>query len=80
MLYSPHGKQRHHQQIRPRSLGSGHRRLLWSLGVDMDVRELLDTEQQRVEQRRANLVAWMRRHTDGENFILHIEIQNQNDQ
>lgn len=53
--------------------------LLLGLGVDMDAVELLDTEQQRVEQRRADLVARMRRQADGENFILHIEIQNQND-
>lgn len=53
--------------------------LLLGLGVDMDAVELLDTEQQRVEQRRADLVARMRRQADGESFILHIEIQNQND-
>ena len=51
--------------------------LLLGLGVDMDAVELLDTEQQRVEQRRADLVAKMRRQTDGQDFILHIEIQNQ---
>ncbi|OQX11941.1 MAG: hypothetical protein BWK73_16240 [Thiothrix lacustris] len=53
--------------------------LLLGLGVDMDSVELLDTEQQRVEQRRADLVARMRRQADGQDFILHIEIQNQND-
>jgi predicted transposase YdaD len=45
----------------------------------MESVELLDTEQQRVEQRRADLVARMRRQADGQDFILHIEIQNQND-
>ncbi|QQZ29509.1 hypothetical protein HMY34_12395 [Thiothrix subterranea] len=53
--------------------------LLLGLGVEMDSVELLDTAQQRVEQRRADLVARMRRQADGQDFILHIEIQNQND-
>jgi hypothetical protein len=41
--------------------------------------ELLETEQQRVEQRRADLVARMHDLKTNENFILHIEIQNQNE-
>jgi predicted transposase YdaD len=53
--------------------------LLLGLGVETDSVELLDTEQQRVEQRSADLVARMRRQADGQDFILHIEIQNQND-
>lgn len=53
--------------------------LLLGLGVDMESVELLDTEQQRVEQCRADLVARMHRQADGQDFILHIEIQNQND-
>ena len=52
--------------------------LLLGLGVETDSVELLDTEQQRVEQRRADLVARMRRQADGQDFILHIEIQNHN--
>jgi predicted transposase YdaD len=53
--------------------------LLLGLGVDANSVELLDTEQQRVEQRRADLVARMQRHADGQAFILHVEIQNHND-
>lgn len=53
--------------------------LLLNLGVDANSVELLDTEQQRVEQRRADLVARMRSTADNEPFILHIEIQNHND-
>ena len=52
--------------------------LLLGLDVDINSVELLDTEQQRVEQRRADLVARMRRQVDGHDFILHIEIQNHN--
>ncbi len=52
--------------------------LLLGLDVDINSVELLDTEQQRVEQRRADLVARMRRQADGHDFILHIEIQNHN--
>lgn len=53
--------------------------LLLNLDVDTEAVELLDTEQQRVEQRRADLVARMHRKADGQAFILHIEIQNHND-
>ncbi|MBJ6609812.1 MAG: DUF4351 domain-containing protein [Candidatus Thiothrix moscowensis] len=53
--------------------------LLLGLGVDTNDVELLESEQQRVEQRRADLVARMRRLSDQQQFILHIEIQNQND-
>ncbi|WGZ96413.1 MAG: hypothetical protein QJT81_10785 [Candidatus Thiothrix putei] len=53
--------------------------LLLNLNVDAQDVELLDTEQQRVEQRRADLVARMRSKADDTPFILHIEIQNQND-
>lgn len=53
--------------------------LLLGFNVEMDSVELLETEQQRVEQRRADLVARMRRRDGGQTFILHIEIQNQND-
>ena len=40
--------------------------------------ELLDTEKQRIEDRRADLVARVK-DTSGQIFILHIEIQNAND-
>lgn len=41
--------------------------------------ELLDTQSQRVEARRADLVARMVEHNTGERFLLHIEIQNDHD-
>lgn len=53
--------------------------LLLHLDVATDSVELLDTEQQRVELRRADLVARMHKKTSDEPFILHIEIQNAND-
>ena len=53
--------------------------LLLGFQVDTGSVELLDTEQQRVEQRRADLVARMHDQVRDEDFILHIEIQNQND-
>jgi predicted transposase YdaD len=40
--------------------------------------ELLDTEQHRIEDRRADLVARVTG-LDGQVFLLHIEIQNDND-
>ena len=40
--------------------------------------EMLDTEQHRIEDRRADLVARVTA-ADGEVFLLHIEIQNHND-
>ncbi|WP_020560022.1 hypothetical protein [Thiofilum flexile] len=52
--------------------------LLLHLDVDLQSVELLDTEHQRVELRRADLVARMRKKLTGESFILHIEIQNAN--
>lgn len=39
--------------------------------------ELFETSQQRIEERHADLVAWVKL-VDGETFILHIEIQNNN--
>jgi len=39
--------------------------------------ELLETQNQRIEDRRADLVARMRA-TDGEEFLLHVEIANNN--
>ena len=51
---------------------------LLNLDIDPDRLELLQTEQQRIEDRRADLVALaVDRATAGE-FILHIEIQNDN--
>lgn len=52
--------------------------LLLHLDVDLHSVELLDTEHQRIELRRADLVARMRKRVTGEHFILHIEIQNAN--
>lgn len=53
--------------------------LLLELDVEHDSVELLQTEQQRVEARRADMVARMRRRQTGEQLILHVEIQNAND-
>ncbi len=53
-------------------------RLLLKLDIDADSLELLNTEQQRVEDRRADLVAKVRERGNDQKFILHIEIQNNN--
>lgn len=53
--------------------------ILLHLDVDKNSVELLQTEQQRVESRRADMVARMRKRESGEHFILHVEIQNAND-
>jgi len=45
------------------------------LGIDGEAIKLLETQHQRVKDRRADLVARMRA-TDGEEFLLHIEIAN----
>lgn len=50
---------------------------LLELPVDPDSLDILDTEQQRIEDRRADLVMRLREH-GGEPFLLHIEIQNNN--
>ena len=47
------------------------------LGVDGEAIELLETQNQRVEDRRADLVARMRA-TTGDEFLLHVEIANNN--
>ena len=47
------------------------------LGVDGEAIELLETQNQRVEDRRADLVARMR-DSGGHEFLLHIEIANNN--
>ena len=48
------------------------------LGIDGEAVELLETQNQRVEDRRADLVARMRG-ANGEAFLLHTEISNNND-
>lgn len=53
--------------------------LLLELNIDTDSVELLESEKHRVETRRADLVARMREQDTGQAFILHIEIQNNND-
>lgn len=53
--------------------------LLLALDIEDDSVELLETEQQRIELRRADLVARVRRRHSEETFILHLEIQNEND-
>jgi len=47
------------------------------LGLDAEAIELLETQNQRIEDRRADLVARMRE-TDGEEFLLHVEIADNN--
>jgi len=51
---------------------------LLKLPIDPDSLEVLPTEHQRVEDRRADLVVKLRER-EGEPFLLHIEIQNNND-
>ena len=51
---------------------------LLHLDIDPEHFELLPTEQQRVEDRRADLVARVIERGGGQDFILHIEIQNNN--
>ncbi len=48
------------------------------LGIEAKVVETLETQNQRVEDRRADLVARMRG-GDGEEFLLHVEVVNNND-
>jgi len=47
------------------------------LELDAKTIQVLETQNQRIEDRRADLVARMRA-TDGEEFLLHIEIANNN--
>lgn len=49
--------------------------ILLALDIEQDSVELLQTEQQRVESRRADMVARMRKRQTGEKLILHVEIQ-----
>ena len=53
--------------------------LLLKLDIDPDSVELLETQHQRVEERRADLVVRAQRRGETESGILHIEIQNSND-
>ncbi len=53
--------------------------LLLELNIDENSVELLATEQQRIELRQADLVARVKQRQSGEAFILHVEIQNDND-
>ena len=47
------------------------------LGLDGEAVDLLETQNQRVEDRRADLVARMRA-SNGDEFLLHVEIANNN--
>jgi len=47
------------------------------LGIEAEAVEVLETQNQRIEDRRADLVARMRA-TDGAEFLLHVEIANNN--
>ncbi|MBT8419885.1 MAG: hypothetical protein KJO08_03390, partial [Gammaproteobacteria bacterium] len=51
---------------------------LLELPIDPDSLEVLATEHQRIEDRRADMVVKLR-DREGESFLLHIEIQNNND-
>lgn len=53
--------------------------MLLELDIDADNIELIESEQQRVEDRQADLVAKVQPRLGGEPFILHVEIQNTND-
>ncbi len=53
--------------------------ILLELDIDPDSLELLETEKQRIEDRQADLVARVQDAKTGEPYLLHIEIQNNND-
>ena len=53
--------------------------LLLSLNIEDDSVELLATEQHRIELRQADLVARVKQRDSDQSFILHVEIQNDND-
>jgi predicted transposase YdaD len=53
--------------------------LLLELDIDPESVELLETQHQRVEERRADLVVRATRRGEADSSILHIEIQNSND-
>jgi predicted transposase/invertase (TIGR01784 family) len=54
--------------------------LLLDLNVDTEAVELLETEHQRIELRQADMVVRLKEAPTGKPFILHLEIQNNNDQ
>ncbi len=53
--------------------------ILLELDIDPESLELLATETQRIEERRADLVARVQDGRTRESYLLHIEIQNHND-
>ncbi|MCP4407044.1 MAG: Rpn family recombination-promoting nuclease/putative transposase, partial [Gammaproteobacteria bacterium] len=53
--------------------------ILLELDIDPESLELLATETQRIEERRADLVARVQDARTRESYLLHIEIQNHND-
>ena len=53
--------------------------LLLNLDIEDDSVELLATEQQRIELRQADMVARVKQRNSQQTFILHVEIQNDND-
>ncbi len=52
--------------------------ILLELDIDPETLELLETEKQRIEDRRADLVARVQDTKTGNPYLLHIEIQNDN--
>jgi predicted transposase YdaD len=62
-----------------RHLAADMANVLLELDIDPASLELMETEQQRVEDRRADLVARVRPRDGGAAYVLHIEIQNNND-
>ncbi len=52
--------------------------LLFGLDIDPDHLELLETEEQRIENRSADFLARVRKRSSGKPFLLHIELQNDN--
>ncbi len=53
--------------------------ILFELDIDPEQLELLETEEQRIEDRRADFLARVRDRSTGKPFLLHIELQNSND-
>ncbi len=53
--------------------------LLFGLDIDPEHLDLLETEEQRIEARRADFLARVQKRSSGDPFLLHIELQNNND-
>ena len=53
--------------------------LLFGLDIDPEHLELLEPEDQRIEDRRADFLARVCQRSSDESFLLHIELQNDND-